>query len=570
MTPAEHPATAYARAVVAGAIVAGAPVRHACQRHLDDLEAAEDPASSFFFDVDAADHVLDFCGLVRHFEGEWAGQPFEPAPWQVFILASLFGWLRRIDFARRYRKGFVMVSRKNGKTFLAAVVGLYMLTVDGEAGAQIISFANALDQARILHRAGDLLREKSPHLAKKIGSLKDNMFVLSSASYWRPLANDAAHWDGLNAHAGIGDEIHEHDGHTYHVVESSMGARRQPLMLSITTAGFNHEGFGGELYDYFKAVVDPASAIANEEAFAYIAELDKDDDPFDEATWVKANPNLGVSCRLDYLRGEAAQAKDLRRKLNNFLTKHLDQWTTQKVRWLPMDRWDDCPALIDTPALEGRRCIAGLDLSSNWDLTALVLVFWELDPVAVIAWYWLPEDNLRPRVDYDRVPYDVWVEDGWIELTPGNVIDADFVEARILQEAARFEIVEVAYDPYKALQTATHLQAAGLTAVRVDQNHGQLHEASKRLESLVVGGRLNHGGNPVLRWNAANASVKRNAAAEIKPVKEDSKRRIDGVAALVTALARAIRQPKTPPPGDGVVFHRPPSSRRRDFLGFDE
>lgn len=569
MTPEEHPATAYARDVVDGRIVAGGPVRHACQRHLDDLAAAEDPAFTFFFDVDAADHVLEFCGLCRHFEGEWAGETFRPQPWQVFILASIFGWLRRADMRRRFRKAFVMVSRKNGKTFLAAVIGLYMLTVDGEAGAQVINFANALDQARILHRAGDIIREKSPSLARKIGSVKDNLFVLSSASFWRPLANDATHWDGLNGHLGLCDELHEHDGKTYHVVESSMGARRQPLMLSITTAGFNHEAFGGEMYDYFKAVVDPKSSVANDEAFAYIAELDEGDDHFDETVWIKANPNLGVSCRLDYLRGEAQKARDLQRSLNNFLTKHLDRWTSQKVRWLDMERWDACPAVIDVEDLVGRRAIAGLDLSTNWDLTALALLFWELDPTPVLVWYWLPEENLAPRVDHDRVPYDVWVRDGAIELTPGNVVDYDFIEARILELAARFRLVEVAYDPYKAMQTATHLQAAGLTPVRVDQNHANLHEACKWLEGRIAGGRFSHGGNPVLRWNAKNVSVKRNAAGEIKPFKEDEKGRIDGITACLNAVARAIRQPNEPPPGE-ITFHRPPSSRRRDFLEFDE
>lgn len=568
MSQDEHPATVYARDVVAGRIVAGAPVRHACQRHLDDLAASTSPDYPFCFDAAVADDVLDFCRLCLHFEGEWEGRPFEPEPWQVFVLASIFGWLRRSDTTRRYRKAFILVARKNGKTFLAAVIALFMLTLDGEAGAQVINFANALDQARILHRAGDVIRSKSPALARRVQNVKDNMSVTSTASFWRPLANDASHWDGLNAHCGLCDELHEHDGHTYHVVESSMGARRQPLMLSISTAGFNHEAFGGEMYDYFKAVVDPKSSVRNEEAFAYVAELDDDDDPLDDAVWVKANPNLGVSVKLDYLRGEAQKARDLARALNNFLTKHVNRWTTQRVRWLPMDRWDECPGVVDVKTLEGKRCIAGLDLSTNWDLTALALVFFEVDPMVVLVWYWLPEENLRPRVDHDRVPYDLWVKAGWIELTPGNVVDYDFIELRVLQEAARFEIVEVAYDPYKAMQVATHLQAAGLQPVRVDQNHANLHEASKRFEALVVGGRLNHAGNPVLRWNAQNVSVKRNAAGEIKPVKDDDKKRIDGVSAVVTALARVIRQPMEPPPGDGVTFHRPPSSRRRDFLEF--
>lgn len=563
MTPAEHPAAVYARDVVEGRIVAGAPVRWACQRHLDDLEASAGGSFPYVFDVDAAGYVLAFCPLCSHFEGEWAGQPFEPSPWQVFILAMLFGWLRR-DGTRRFRKAFVMIARKNGKTFIAAVVALYMLVLDGEPGAQVINFANALDQARILHRAGDVMRERSPSLSRRVGAVADNLYVQSSASYWRPLANDAAHWDGLNAHLGLCDELHEHDGRTYHVVESSMGSRRQPLMLSISTAGFNHEGFGGEVYDYMKSVVDPQSDVVNEEAFVYIAELDKKDDPFDESVWVKANPNLGISVKADFLRGEAQKAKTLIRAANNFLTKHLNLWTTAKTGWLPMDRWDACPSDLDSRSLEHKRCIAGLDLSTNTDLTSLVLVFLDEPVVPVLPFYWLPEDRLRARVELDHVPYDVWRDAGHIETTPGDVIDYDFIERRIAELALLYEIVELCYDPYKATQTAIHCEAAGLQVVRVDQTFANLHEASQHLETLVLAGRLNHGGHPVLRWNAQNAAVKRNAQGEIRPVKDDHKRRIDGIAATVTALSRVVRQPPTPPPPQ-LEFHRPPSSRRRDF-----
>lgn len=560
-----HPATLYALDVVAGEVRAGRLVRHACQRHLDELVASADPEYPFVFDEEAADHVLDFCPLCHHFEGEWAGLPFEPEPWQVFVLASIFGWLRRSDGSRRFRKAFIEVARKNGKTLLAAVIGLYCLLLDGEAGAQVINFANSLDQARILFRAAEQMRDRSRSIARKTGSVKDNLHVLDSASFWRPLANDSKHWDGLNAHLGLGDEIHEHDGKTYDVVESSMGARSQPLMLSITTAGFNPEGFGGQLHAYYRDVVDPKTGVENDEAFVFIAELDPKDDPFNEAAWVKANPNLGVSVKLEYLRGEARKARDLPRALNNFLTKHLDRWTAQKTLWLPIEHWDQCPSEIDTRALLGRRCIAGLDLSTNTDLTALALIFWELDPVVVLPYFWLPEDNLNARSDKDRVRYNDWHAAGLLELTPGNVIDYDYIEHRALELARIYHVFELAYDPYKAMQTAIHLQDAGLTVVRVDQTYGQLNEGCQRLEALVLSHGLNHGGHPVLRWNARNVAVRRSPAGEIKPAKDDEKKRIDGISALVTGLARVVRQPKAAA-NQEAVFHRPPSSRRRDYL----
>ena len=563
-----HPTTAYALDVVEGRIVTGELVRHACQRHLDDLEASQrDMAYPYYFDEDAVDHVLAFCPLCHHFEGEWAGQPFEPAAWQIFILGSLFGWLRRQDHTRRFRKAFVMVGRKNGKTLFAAVIGYYCLLLDGEHGAQVISFANSLDQAETtLFRAAEEMREGSPSIRKKVGHASGNLHVLPTASFWRPLANNSKRWDGLNVHLGISDETHEHDGKTYRVVESSMGSRRQPLMLAITTAGFDHAGFGGQLYDYMKRVVTPKTEVENDEAFAYIAQLDPDDDRDDERNWIKANPNLGVSKKLEWLQGEWKKSKGMPSERGNFLVKELNVWTTQTESWLDLQEWDACADPVDVQALRGQRAIAGVDLSSTTDLTAVVLVFWELEPVAVLPFFWHPQENLQARVTRDEVPYDAWADQGLIELTPGNVIDYDFIEHRVAELSKEFQILFVGYDPHHALQFALHLEAQGFAPVRVDQTQAVLHEPCKELEKLLKAKKLAHGGHPVLRWNAQNAAVKRNAAGEIKPTKVDDRKRMDGISALVNGLALSIRQPKLPT--REIVFHRPPSSRKRDFLEF--
>ena len=563
-----HAATAYARDVVDGRIVTGALVRHACQRHLDDLAASADPEFPYVFDEGAADHVLDFCPLCRHFEGEWAGDPFEPEPWQVFILASVFGWLRRADDTRRFRKAFIMVGRKNGKTLMAAAVGYYCLLLDGEAGAQVISFANSLDQAEAtLFRAAEQVRERSPALRRKVESTKNNLFVSKTASFWRPLADNARAWDGLNAHLGLSDETHEHDGKTYRVVESSQGARSQPLMFAITTAGFDQAGFGGQLYGYMKEVVDPKSPIQNEEAFTYIAQLDFDDDADEDRHWIKANPNLDVSVKLDFLRGEHTKSLGMASERGNFLVKHLNIWTSQTERWLDMDLWDACATPVDPTVLRGERAIAGIDLASTTDLTAVVLLLWQRKPMVVIPFFWHPEDGLRRRADRDRVPYEAWVDEGLIELTPGDVVDYDFIEHRIIELSSHYQISEIAYDPHHALHMATRLQARGFEPIKIPQTFAVLHEACRRLETLLAEEGLAHGGHSVLRWCASNASVKRNAAGEIKPVKADDTKRIDGIAALVNAIARAIRQ--APTPEADVVFHVPPSSRQRDFMGFE-
>ena len=564
------PTTQYALDVVEGRIVTGELVRFACQRHLEDLEAShQDLSFPFYFDEDAVDNVLAFCPLCHHFEGEWAGQPFDPEPWQIFILGSLFGWLRRHDHTRRFRKAFVMVGRKNGKTLFAVVVGYYVLLLDGEPGAQVISFVNSLDQAETtLFRAAEEVRSRSPSIRKRVGAVSGNLHVIPTSSFWRPLANNSRKWDGLNAHLGLSDETHEHDGKTYRVVESSMGSRRQPLMLAITTAGFDHAGFGGQLYDYMKRVVTPKSEVENDEAFAFIAQLDRDDDPDDEGVWIKANPNLGVSKKLEWLRGEWQKSKGMPSERGNFLVKELNVWTTQTESWLDLEDWDACASPVDPTALRGQRAIAGVDLSSTTDLTSLVLIFWEIEPLPVLPFFWHPQENVQARVNRDEVPYDTWADQGLIELTPGTVIDYDFIEHRAEELSREYQILQVGYDPHHALQFALHLEARGFLPIRIDQSHAVLHEPCKALETRLAGRQLAHGGHPVLRWNAQNSAVKRNAAGEIKPAKVDDRKRIDGISALVNALALAVRQPKLPP--QEVVFHRPPSSRRRDYLEFGE
>lgn len=328
--PEVHPTTAYALDVVEGRVVAGPAVRWACARHLRDLERADEPDSEFFFDQDAADDVFEFFALTRHFEGAWgrgAGTPFELAPWQEFITGSLFGWRRRDDGTRRFRVGWVEIARKNGKSTWLAVIGLFLLCADGEPGAQVWNAATKLKQARIIHEAAIKIRTKSPELRHAIERFKDRLVYRDS--YFAPLARDAETEDGLNPHGALCDEVHAWpDGAMWDVLVSALGARRQPLFLAITTAGLNKWSFGASEHTYYRQLVDPASGIEDDSAFVYIAELDPEDDPFEESAWIKANPNLGVSVNLDYLRAQAKEARQKPRARNNFLVKHCNVWTS--------------------------------------------------------------------------------------------------------------------------------------------------------------------------------------------------------------------------------------------------
>lgn len=352
-----HAVTEYAHRVLDGELVVGRPVRWACERHVRDLKQAR--SRRIVFDPDEADRWFDLFGLFRHFEGKWGkadggrGAPFVLEPWQKFTTGSIVGWRRRDEgrqWVRRFRQAWVEVARKNGKSLWGGGMGIGGLTIDGEPGAQIWNAATKKDQARIIHRAAIAMRDKCPELREMVGRLRDRLFVLATNSFFAPLGADSNTEDGLNPHFAILDEVHAHpDGGMWDVLESGMAARSQPLILAVTTAGFDRFGFGKQQHDYHRRLLDPKAGVDNDAVFSYIAELDRDgldadqqDDPYDESVWVKANPNLGVSVSLDYLRTRALKAQQNPREENDFLCKNLNIWVGQAVRWLPMTHWDAC------------------------------------------------------------------------------------------------------------------------------------------------------------------------------------------------------------------------------------
>ena len=546
------PAEAYAFDVAAGRILTSHQVRLACERHLDDL--AVGAKRGIYFDQAAGQHVIDFFQFLRHSKGEWAGHSFELQPWQQFILWSIFGWKRQ-DGARRFRTAHVEIARKNGKSTLAAGIGLYLFFADNEPGAEVYCAATKRDQARIVFSEAIRMRDASPSLAKRIAKFRDNMNVPGTASKFEPLGADRDTMDGLNIHAALVDELHAHKtADVWDVLNTATAARRQPLMFAITTAGFNRQSVCWRQHEYCEKVLE---GIQHDDTlFAYIAALDPKDDWENEATWIKANPNLGVSVKADDLRRKAKRAKADPSALNSFLRLHLNQWTQTDTRWMPLDKWNACSGFPGAdpkrireqlePELAGRRCFAGLDLSSKVDLTALVLLFppIEADPRwIVLPTLWMPEDNVQKRVKQDRVPYDVWIREGFIDQTEGNVIDYDRIKAHIVRARDRFQIEELAFDPWNATQLATQLQAEGLTMVEFRQGFGSLSGPTKELMALVLGQKLAHLGNPVLRWMASNIVVKSDEAGNLKPNKEKSAEKIDGIVALIMALGRALAAP---------------------------
>jgi phage terminase large subunit-like protein len=537
--PPKSSVTAYAEGVASGRIVAGRLVRLACERHLRDLETGRE--CGLWFDTEQAERVVSFFGLLKHSKGEWAGQPFILEPWEAFIVGCLFGW-KRAEGTRRFRTAYVSVARKNGKSTLTAGIGLYLAFFDSEPGAEVYAAATKREQAKIVWSEASRMVKATPALKRRITAFVANLHVESLAQKFEPLGADADNMDGLNIHCAIIDELHAHKTrHMLDVLTTATGARRQPLIFVITTAGFDRESVCWEQHDYSVKVLE--EILPDDTFFAYVAAIDEGDDWRDEAIWPKANPNLGVSVKTEDLRVKCQRAIEVPGQQNAFRRLHLNEWTEQADRWLDMAVWDENDDAVDPEALEGQSCYAGLDLSTTQDITALELFF----PAAsdggdVVSYFWLPKENLRGRVLRDHVPYDVWARQGLVRLTEGNVVDYDVIRADINALGEQYDIREIAIDRWNSTQLQTQLIGDGFTVVPFGQGFASMTAPTKELERLVLERKLRHGGHPVLRWMASNVAVRQDPAGNIKIDKAKSTERVDGMVALAMAVGRAMVQ----------------------------
>ena len=526
----------YIADVLAGKATACKWVRLFCERHEKDLKSGT--KRGLYFDEDEAERVLRFFDFLRHSKGEWGGQAFILSPWEQAYLWVLFGW-RKKDGSRRFRISYLEVARKNGKSTLAAGVALYLLDGDKEPGAEVYSAATKRDQAKIVHGEACRMVRASTMLKQFITVRTDNMFVLDTNSKFEPLSSDYNSLDGLNIHGAIVDEVHAHKTRDlWDILETATGARRQPLMFAITTAGVSRQGICRELHDYLEKVLD--GSLEDDSFCGIIFTLDEEDDYTDERVWVKANPNLGVSVKLDDLRDKIRKAREAPAALNAFLRLHMNIWTQAETRWIDPDAWAACGEQTPLEDLRKEPCYAGLDLSSTTDISAFVLKFPRTGDA--LGWFWIPEDEMEKRERRDRVPFSAWVRHEYVEATPGNVIDYEYIRQRIKQVAAEFRgLREIGYDPWNATQLAIQLEEDGFNVVPVRQGFQTLSPAAKELEREIMSGELKHGGNPVLRWMAANVVLAIDPAENIKPDKAKSAERIDGIVALCMAISRQIQ-----------------------------
>ncbi|MBC7860297.1 MAG: terminase large subunit [Burkholderiaceae bacterium] len=540
---------AYGLPVLRGDIASCRFVYLAVQRHYEDL--VKGPARGLAFVPAHGWHIIEYIEkFFVHIKGPLAGKPILLDPWQKFWTAVLYGWRRAADGARRFNRGYEEVARKNGKSTWKGPQGAYLFSMDGEIGAEVYAVATTRAQAMTVFKpAFDNIKRwvrRSPGIAKSFkvyGGLNQEKVELDS-SVFAPLPANAENLDGLNPSAILFDELHaQKHRDVWDVMESALGARLQPLLSAITTAGFILDGICTEIRAYLISVLE--GKRVDDAFFGYIYTLDEGDDPFDEATWYKANPGLGKSKTLEYMRGMARKAAALPGAKANFLTKDLNIWCNSADGWFDIGVWDKGGKKFDPEMLKGRRCFGGLDLGSTRDLTAYSLVFppdedggdWH-----VLVWFWCPKDKIDSEEHDDAAPYKKWEAAGWITGTPGNVTDYNPVRQRILESMKEYDVAEIGFDRWNALQLANELLELEVPLVEVPQNTGGMYPGSKRLEELVYGLLLKHGGNPVLRWCAANTALLFDSNGNYRPDKKKSNAngRIDGVVATVMALSRAI------------------------------
>lgn len=498
--------------------------------------------------TDPGQRAIDFFERhLVHTKGKWAGVPFVLEDWQrEDIIRPLFGTIRE-NGTRQYRTAFCALPRKNGKSELLAGVGLKLLFADGEPGAEIYSAAADKEQASIVFNVAWQMIDANPALRKRSKRYRNKVIeVPATGSIYRAISADAFTKHGLNAHGVLMDEIHaQPNRELWDVLTTSTGARSQPLVFGITTAGYDQQSICFELWEYAEKVL--SGVIDDPTFFTYIRSAPMKSDWRDEKVWMAANPALGTFRSLDEMREMSQRAEHTPPLQNTFRRLYLNQWTAQETRWLDLAAWDATAGIVVDHQLEGRRCYAGLDLASTTDIAALVLVFPMDDGTfEVLPYFWVPGESIRDRVLRDRVPYDTWVNQGLLTATEGNVIDYAAIRLKIEQLGKRFNIREIGYDRWGATQLSQDLQGAGFTVVPIGQGFASMSAPTKELLNLVLSQKIRHGGHPVLRWMSDNMTVRTDPAGNVKPDKQKARQKIDGMVALIMGLDRVQRNQRPP------------------------
>ena len=514
-------------------------------RKLKDYKPTKFMAKTSYYDEDAADFAVAFIESLCHTKGTWAGKHFELIDWQEQIIRDIFGILKPNGY-RQFNTAYVEIPKKQGKSELAAAVALLLTCGDGEERAEVYGCAADRNQAKIVFDVAVDMVKFCPALSRRVKILESQKKLIykPTNSSYQVLSADVANKHGFNTHGVIFDELHTQPNRKlYDVMTQGSGdARMQPLYFLITTAGNDTNSICYEIHQKAKDIekgnkIDPTF-------YSVIYGADESEDWTDPKVWRKANPSLGITVAEEKVRAACESAKQNPGEENAFRQLRLNQWVKQSVRWMPMDKWDLCAGKIREEELEGRVCYGGLDLSSTTDITAFSLVFPPRDDeeeYIILPYFWIPEDTLDLRVKRDHVPYDVWQRQGYLQTTEGNVVHYGYIEKFIEELGKKFNIREIAFDRWGAVQMVQNLENMGFTVVPFGQGFKDMSPPTKELMKLTLEKKLVHGGHPILRWNMDNVFIKTDPAGNIKADKEKSTEKIDGVIATIMALDRAIR-----------------------------
>ncbi|HEL2388116.1 TPA: terminase large subunit [Streptococcus suis] len=497
------------------------------------------------YDKAKADRAVTFINNLSHTKGKWAGKRFDLLPWQERIVRDLFGIVKE-DGNRQFLTAYIEIPKKNGKSELAAAIALYLLYADNEASAEVYGAACDRNQASIVFDVAKQMVQMSRPLEKrsKIMGATKRIVNYSNAGFYQVLSAETGTKHGLNVSGLVFDEIHaQPNRHLYDVLTKGSGdAREQPLFFIITTAGTDRNSI---CYELHTKALDILNGRKKDTSFyPVVYGLSDEDDWNDEANWRRANPSLGHTIGIDRVREAYQQALDNPAEENVFKQLRLNMWTSSSVAWIPEHVYAKGNDPIQYESLKGRSCYAGLDLSSTSDITAFVLVFpprFEEENYIVLPYFWLPEDTLELRCRRDHVLYDVWERQGYIKTTEGNVVHYGFIEKFIEDLSEIYHIKEIAYDRWNATQMVQNLEGMGLTMVPFGQGYKDMSPPSKELYKLMMEGKIQHGGHPVLKWMGQNVVMRQDPAGNIKPDKEKSVEKIDGIVALIMGLDRCIR-----------------------------
>ena len=538
--PSVDKADGYIKAVISGEIKACKWIKLACKRHRKDIRESKKKTYPYKYDKQAAERVCKFIQMLPHTKGKWARNTelLVLEPWQCFFICSVFGWKRKSDNMRRFRRAELFVPRKNGKSALAAAIGLYMLAADHEAGAEVLVGATSEKQALEVFKPASIMAKRTPEFTDFYGVevFASNISIAENGSKLEPIIGDPG--DGASPSLGVVDEYHEHKTDALlDTLETGMGARERPLILMITTAGSNLAGPCYQMQLDAQKMLE--RSIDDEITFALIYTVDPRDKWDKLETVIKANPNYGVSVDADFLNNRLNDAKNNARKQSTYKTKHLNIWVGSREAYFNVEKWRDCYAEgLELSDYEGQLCYMGLDLASKVDIAALeILIPVSDDEFVRFGKYYLPEAAIENGVNEH---YNGWMKDGWLTITDGEIIDFNVIKEDILELSSLFQIEEVAYDPHQATMLVTELMDQGVPVVEMRPTVLNFSEPMKQMDGLIRAGKYQHNGDPIFTWMISNTTGKLDRKDNVYPNKERPENKIDGVVAHLMALGRSM------------------------------